>query len=474
MRLTATTVALLCLCAGVDAGAGLGSDPLEDGPAGLHATRGLQMVSGPCLECASIPQALWYFKDDLVAAPMAGTPVAGVTPGMPAQADLAAYLAGAPDGASAAAAPLIWLGSPEVVASARLAPDGRYLRVPGGSHAAFATVAKIPSNRSYFDSSSLDFFVRRPLRLRGETLTSDEGQAQFVARTLWPLDFVITPDAPLQALDGQESFRALVSANRGGATAPFSSRLIWTREPGGTRDWHDKAVLAVMLNGAQGDDDEAHGGHFAIATGRFRSDGDWSRWLVYNFYNLNSYSEKGIVAAPTPMDKYLGDLNSGQSWYRPSYMLVAVLRQDRTALQYQNAIERVYNHFYRHDFEYDHSRANCSGVSMDTLNTLGWRPPRRGHEALAKAIGAYLYVAATSLSATDGRKIYDYLLEESTRLYPAAAFDALATDLLALANGTSRRALTPYERALAEDLAAIYYVHIPQFPSSRASGQAPV
>ena len=32
-----------------------------------------------------------------------------------------------------------------------------------------------------------------------------------------------------------------------------------------------------------------------------------------------------------PMDNYLMDLNSGQSYYRPSYMLVAVLKHPDTA-----------------------------------------------------------------------------------------------------------------------------------------------
>ena len=80
-----------------------------------------------------------------------------------------------------------------------------------------------------------------------------------------------------------------------------------------------------MLNGAQGDDDEAHAGHFALVTGRVQDDGAIGDWLVNNFYTLDTESEKGILAAPVPLDNYLADLNAGQAWYRPSYMLVAVL-----------------------------------------------------------------------------------------------------------------------------------------------------
>ncbi|UUZ56530.1 hypothetical protein LP419_16080 [Massilia sp. H-1] len=115
-----------------------------------------------------------------------------------------------------------------------------------------------------------------------------------------------------------------------------------------------------MLNGAQGDDDEAYGGHFAIATGAVGQQGEWSDWVVNNFYNLDSFSEKGIVAAPVPMDNYLMDINSGQQFYRPSYMMVAVLSDGRTAAAYQGGVQRVFNNFYRHDFTYRHAGANCA------------------------------------------------------------------------------------------------------------------
>ena len=42
-----------------------------------------------------------------------------------------------------------------------------------------------------------------------------------------------------------------------------------------------------MVNGAQGDDDEAHGGHFALVTGRVQADGAIGDWLVNNFYTLD-------------------------------------------------------------------------------------------------------------------------------------------------------------------------------------------
>ena len=164
---------------------------------------------------------------------------------------------------------------------------------------------------------------------------------------------------------------------RGGAQSAFASTVLWERAPG-ARAWHDKAVLAILLNGAQGDDDEAHGGHFALVTGRVGADGAMGNWLANNFYTLDSYSEKGIIAAPTPLDNYLADLNSGQSWYRPSYLLVAVLTEDRVASHVQSALARVYNQFYRHQLVYQHTTMNCASISVDVLRALGWKLRTRG------------------------------------------------------------------------------------------------
>ncbi|NOT12568.1 MAG: hypothetical protein HOP23_12160 [Methylococcaceae bacterium] len=269
--------------------------------------------------------------------------------------------------------------------------------------------------------------------------------------------------------------KSLVQFESGGAKSSYQARLLWERKPGASRQAPGKAVLGLMLNGAQSDDDEAHGGHFGVITGRFEEDGNYSRWLVNNFYNLDSYSEKGIIAAITPMDKYLMDLNNGQSYYRPSYMLIATFINDETAVAlYQSAINRVFNHFYRHDFEYDHSRNNCSGVSIDTFRTLGWHVPLRGVESYLKAGAAYAYIATSESSLEKGRKIYDYLSTELTRLNPAVAFDAMSNDLLALAQGNAGRKLSKLEQSMSKNIQAIWFIRIPQIPSSRAFGKAPV
>lgn len=446
----------------------------QDGALGLYVGGDMKLANGTCRTCPTIPQAKWYFENDLIAVPAPNRPVAGYSPTEAAQQDVRQWMSQSGMEALDVLPPLVWLGSSQVVTRATLAQDGKHIKLDSGETMGFSIVPKISTNLSYYDDSTQQFFRQRPLRLRGETEKAADGSDKFVARTIWPLDFSLPASAPLQTLSKGESLQTLVQAEQGGARSAYSTRLLWERQPRKERDWAGKAVVGLMLNGAQGDDDEAHGGHFGVVTGRYEADGNWSRWLVNNFYNLDSFSEKGIVAAVTPMDKYLMDLNNGQSFYRPSYMLVAVLKSDVPARQYQAAINRVYNHFYRHDFVYNHSQANCSGISLDTFRSLGWNVPQRGDAGLPKASAAYVYVAATSTSLADGRKIYDYLSEETTRLYPAAAFDAMGNDLLAMAQNQSGRTLSDFEQELGDNIEALIFVRIPQIPSSRVFGLAPV
>ncbi|HSH98071.1 MAG: hypothetical protein ACAH07_11340 [Methylophilaceae bacterium] len=446
----------------------------QDGLLGLYPATDMRLTNGTCTDCPTTPQALWYFQQELIAVAKPGKPVAGFSKTENAQQDFKSWSVNPSAQDLNALPPLVWLGSNEVITKAELAEDGKAIKLDDGANIAFNIVPKIPTNLSYFDDSSLKFFSQRSVRLRGESTKTANGSSQFTARTIWPLDFNIPSNKLAQPLSNEETLQTLVRANQGGAQSPYQTRVLWSRDAGENHDWKDKAVLGVMLNGAQGDDDEAHGGHFGIVTGRMEADGNWSRWLVNNFYNLDAYGEKGIVSAVTPADKYLMDLNNGQSYYRPSYMLVAVFRNQTVPQQYQAAINRVYNHFYRHDFVYEHAKANCAGISVDTLRSLGWNFPQRGNGGLLKATAAYFYVAATSGSLKSAHDIYEYITTEDTQLNPAAAFDALGEDMLNLAQNKTSRVLSPLEQILSNDIEAIIMVHIPQTPSSRAFGQAPV
>ncbi|MEX0830427.1 MAG: hypothetical protein WD032_09290 [Nitrospirales bacterium] len=111
------------------------------------------------------------------------------------------------------------------------------------------------------------------------------------------------------------------------------------------------------------------------------------------------------------------------------------------------------------------------------MRRLGWAIPTKGPTSYLKAIGAFYYVAATERNLTAGEKIYDYLTQEQTRLFPRIAFETAGQDLLRILEGTAEsagRTLTPFERFFKEDVEAVVFVRIPQIPSSRASGTYPV
>lgn len=433
----------------------------ENNLLGLYHTDQFQLNQGACKNCAITPQALWYFEQETIAIPLSNA--RSFDPTLSAQDDVKQWHTGQPS-VTNSMPPLVWLGSPHV-AVGKLSQDGKLLGNENSKTQLLIT-PKIESNQSYYNEASKQHFAGRNLVMRG---TVD--QTHFTARSIWPLDYNLDLNQiPYKPLTDQETIASLIRDQNGGATAPFSARILY-KSPN-LNSLQNKPVLSFVLNGAQGDDDEAHGGHFAVATGRFGAHGEWHDWLVNNFYNLGSVSEKGIIAASLPMDSYQGDLNSGQSWYRPSYMLVAVLKNDRSAATYQSAINRVMQHFYRQDFLYRHAGVNCAGINLETFRSLNWNIPKLGATNLPKAFAALPYKALSDMSLESGLKAYDYLSAEQTNLYPFVAFETIGNDLLSRI--AKNQANSAFEKQLAEDLEAIIYVHIPQFPSSRAMGQAPV
>jgi hypothetical protein len=458
--------ALYFATASTEAAPGAVRNALDATRLGLYDGAQFRLVDGGCTDCQTIPQALWYFQGEMLAVPKSGA--AGFTRERTAQDDVREWMQSHPDG-DGARPPLVWLGSPQIVNAARLVDGGRALIGADGRRLEFSVTEKIDSNRSYYDDSSRRYFADRRLKMRGRVQAD-----RFVARTVWPEDYSLDfSRLSYQPLGTGETLVELVRAADGGVRSPFAARVLWQRDPKAAREWAGKAVFAVMLNGAQGDDDEAHGGHFAIVTGVFGPGGEWGDWLVNNFYPLDSFSEKGIIASTLTMDSYMGDLNSGQSWYRPSAMLVAVLKQERAAALFDQAVGRVYNHFYRHDFSYRHATANCTGISMQTLRSLGWKIPEQGPTDRVKAAVALPYTAIKEMSLESGRQDYDYLVTERTDLFPFAAFDAAGRDLLQRIVGAGP-SNTRYEKVLRDDIEAVIFIRMPQFPSSRAFGQAPV
>lgn len=417
---------------------------------GLFAGSDFRLTTGRCPDCLTAKAALWYFQNETIAVQKNGSP-SDSSP--------------------------VWVGSPFILEHGRLSADGISLRGGEGTVYRFSLVPKLAANRCYYDQSSSRFFQQWSLRVRG-TIVEQVGEApMFLARTIWPEDYRIEPNTlspdPLQK---EETPASLIVAERGGAESRFSWRLLWERQSDQPRAFADKTVLGFILNGAQGDDDEAHGGHFAVVTGRLGSNGEMADWTVNNFYDLDHESEKGILPATTPMDNYLMDLNSGQAYYRPSYLLVAVLSRERAARWVQDAMMPTYRRFYTHRLVYDHAKTNCVGISLDVLRALGWRIPLRGPTGYPTAVGAFLYGSVRDRSLAGGKKLFDYLSEEQTRLLPRVGFEAIGEDLLAMLEGSLERGgeLSEFELMLKDDVEAVLFVRIPQIPSSRAFGRDPV
>ena len=438
---------------------------------GLYPSADFAVGAGRAGPAPPLRQAAWYFRDEIVAVPQPGLPVAGFATGVHTFDDIARWSSGRPDTAAIDYPPLVWIAAPLQIRDARIAGAQDELIVTPHATFPWQPVPKIALNRSYADAASLSFFARREMSLRGEMR-----DGRFIARTVWPQDFRFGPQAPrsrvLPAQEPTDALRTLMREEpQGGAQSPYAAMTLWQR-PGAPADWAGRPVIGLMVNGAQGDDDEAHGGHFAIVTGRVQADGGIGDWLVNNFYSLDVESEKGIIAAPVPLDNYLGDLNSGQGWYRPSTMLVAVLADERAAVLVQSALNRVFNQFYRHQLVYYHPNQNCASISVDTLRALGWDVPARGPSSRPLAWLAYPFIAIKDRSIDKARLAFDYLRTDQTRLMPAAALEEAFASLLALGKGSAR----PEGKLaawLAADVEALAFVRLPQFPSSRPFGNAP-
>jgi hypothetical protein len=434
---------------------------------GLDEAEAFRLAPGGEASATAGPQAAWYFANELVAVPRIGG--AGFARETRPLHDIRRWSA-AHARAPRELPPLVWVGAAQRVRRARLDADARSFAT-GGASWPLAFVEQLPTNSAWFDHRSAAWFAQREVDLCGEWR-----DGTFVARSLWPRAWRLGPQPPPPlelpaAADPGMALRALMRATSADATS-FVASSLWQREPGAA--WQGKAVVAFLVNGAQGDDDEAHAGHFSIATGRIADDGDIGDWLVDSFYALDVVSEKGILAAPVPLDRYQSDLNSGQSWYRPSWALVAVLDDERAAVRVQSGLGRLYRHFWRGQLAYYHPTDNCTSIAVDALRALGLDVPLNGPTARWTAWLALPWLIVRERSLAKAKSAFDYLVTERTRLFPAIAIEAVFATLWSIAR---RRAPAPagaLQREMAEDLAALVWLDIPQFPSSRERGNAPV
>jgi hypothetical protein len=424
---------------------------------GLHPASAFRVVHGHCPDCRTPEAALWYFRDEVIAVPEPALPITAIDP--PA------------DGPSHPS--VLWIGAPEVIEGARLAEDARTLAV-NGSDIPLALTPQIPTNFSYADHSTVRFFRQRTIRARGAMRAGNDRET-FVARMLWPEDARIdSRSLVLEPLVENEMLSTLIEAQTAGTGGAFPARLLFERLDEGPRQWAGKPVLALVLSGAQGDDDGARGGHLAVATGVFGPRGEWHDWIADNFYPIADVSPKGIIPASVPLDKYLMDLNSGQLYYRPGYMLVAVLRDARVATDIHVALQQTMLAYYCQAFEFDRAAFNSTAMTMDPIRGLGWRIPRTGPTSRLLGMLAAPVATVARFSFTAGRSVFSGFTAETSRMMPRAAFEVAGHDLLHLASrGAGEADLTPFERRLAEDVEAVVFVRLPQIPSERRTGTFP-
>lgn len=453
------------------AGSGLARGALDDGRLGLFAAGEFALATGQCTDCGVPPAALWWFRDEVIGVPARAG--ADERPGASAwaadnAAGRTAERAGpAPAGNEARPPAVVWLGAPQRLSGARLSEDAREVRVDGRSLALELT-PPIPTNAAYADASTARFFAGRPLTIRGVEIRG-AGGPRFIARTIFPgderVDLAALREAPLRP---NELLGTLLEAQ-----TDLRQRLLYARTD--PARWAGLPVVAFVLSGAQGDDDGSRAGHLAIATGVLGERGEWDDWLVTNFYPLLEGNAKGIIPASLPMDNYLYDLNSGQLYYRPGYMLVAVLSGPRAARAVQHALQQTLHELHCGEIEFDRARRNSTAMTIDPLRELGWRIPAVGPTSRLAGVAAAPVAAIVRRSLRTAGSVYATFAAERTRLLPRVAFEVAGHDLLQLAtlDPSADADLTPFERMLAEDIEGVLFVRLAQVPSSRRFGTYP-
>jgi hypothetical protein len=129
---------------------------------GLYSASDFKSMRGkPCDDCQISPQAAWYFKNELIAVPSKQTGKAELK-NLP---------------------PLVWQGSRELIPDVQIL-DNEIFRINVEKENTdlghwYFIKDKIPTNLSYWNGKTLEFFKNRSTRLRGEL--TDRG---FIARSV--------------------------------------------------------------------------------------------------------------------------------------------------------------------------------------------------------------------------------------------------------------------------------------------------
>ncbi|HTD91665.1 MAG TPA: hypothetical protein VK663_13440, partial [Burkholderiales bacterium] len=134
---------------------------------GLYNGTDFRLTKGTCKDCPTPKQALWYFRDELVAVPSDGIDMAGFSRGVEVQEDVKRWYASATPRDLQARPPMLWIGASHKARNLTLTEDD-ILRFADGHSVPFKITPKIKTNLSYYDDSSKAFLRKHPLRMRGE------------------------------------------------------------------------------------------------------------------------------------------------------------------------------------------------------------------------------------------------------------------------------------------------------------------
>lgn len=128
---------------------------------GLLPSDNFLITTGRTADQAALPQAMRYFRDETIALPKPGLPLAGFAGDLTMAQDLAAWAKTNQPGGTPTYPPLVWVASPLVERDVMLDPGGTKVNTAHGE-LALQLVAKLPLNGSWFDASSTTFCCGRP------------------------------------------------------------------------------------------------------------------------------------------------------------------------------------------------------------------------------------------------------------------------------------------------------------------------
>jgi len=94
---------------------------------GIYPAQRFRVTRGKDATGPAIRQALWYFRDETIALPLSGDPVAGFSTSVRVFDDVRTWAAMRPTDAPPDFPPLVWIAAPHVVHRATLSADGTAL-----------------------------------------------------------------------------------------------------------------------------------------------------------------------------------------------------------------------------------------------------------------------------------------------------------------------------------------------------------